>query len=140
MDQLAHHDGYVSSSMDDSMVGGGGVPTINTHDPEGARMTRKGRRKTGEVDLDLDAPRGRVMTLGGDRVRDRNRPGVVRELDGGSSGVERAGLWGTNVRAGGMGREHVLGVSSVKTYLSMGVETSEDLLEGSNSDDSREYT
>ncbi|KAF8514585.1 hypothetical protein BU17DRAFT_68352 [Hysterangium stoloniferum] len=58
-------------------------------------MAGKGKWKTGE--MDVDALRERARTLGGDRVRDGNRTGVV------VAGVE-GGLGGANVRAGGTGR------------------------------------
>jgi protein HIRA/HIR1 len=68
MEQAQAHDGYVSSSMDDSMMGGG-LPTIDAYGPDWVGMSGKGRRKTRE--MDVDGPRGRARTLGGDRVGGR---------------------------------------------------------------------
>ncbi|KAF8507282.1 hypothetical protein BU17DRAFT_71253 [Hysterangium stoloniferum] len=64
--------------------------------PQSVGMAGKGRRKTGETYV--DAPRGRARTLGGNRVRDGNRTGVVVA---GVEGAGLGGLGGANVRAGG---------------------------------------
>ena len=116
-----------SASAEDAMMGG--QPTIDAYGPEGVG---KGKRKAG--DMDMDMPRGRARTLGGDRVRE---VGPVREISvsEGGGGLSRLGGSGpTNVRSVG-GRDYVLSVPSVKTYLSVRVEASEDVLEGSNFDD-----
>ncbi|KAF8490609.1 WD40-repeat-containing domain protein [Gautieria morchelliformis] len=127
----ASQTGYVSGapSAEDGMSGG--LPTIDAYGPDGKG---KGKRKAG--DMDLDMPKGRARTLGGDRVRE---VGPVRELplnegDGGPSLTAGSGT----PNFGSMGsRGDVLSVPSVKTYLSVRVETSEDILEGSNFDDGR---
>ena len=113
-----------SSSAEDAAM-----PTIDAYGPEGKG---KGKRRNG--DIDMDTPRGRARTLGGDRVREL---GPVREISvgEGSGGLSRVdGSGATNVRSAGS-RDYVFSVPSVKTYLSVRVEGSEDVLEGSNFDD-----
>jgi hypothetical protein len=123
-----------SSSAEDAALGVmmGGAPTIDAYGPDG-KGAGKGKGRVGDVDVDM--PRGKGRTLGGDRVRE---VGPVRELasgDGGLSGAGGIGFGGTNVKSG---REHVLSVPSVKTYLSVRVEAREDVLEASNSEDGSE--
>lgn len=116
-----------SASVEDVMMGG--LPTIDAYGPEGKG---KGKRKAGDVDVDV--PRGRARTLGGDRVRE---VGPVREISqgqGGSGPIAIGGSGATNVRNAG-GRDYVLSVPSVKTYISARVEGTEDVLEGSNFED-----
>jgi protein HIRA/HIR1 len=116
-----------ASSAEDGMSGG--LPTIDAYGPDGKG---KGKRKAG--DMDLDMPKGRARTLGGDRVRE---VGPVREIfssEGDDGPSRRAGTGATSF--GSMSsRGQVLSIPSVKTYLSVRVETSEDILEGSNFDD-----
>ena len=116
-----------SSSAEDGMMGG--LPTIDAYGPEGKG---KGKRKAG--DIDMDAPRGRARTLGGDRVRE---VAPVREISLTQGGVGPSALGGSgapNLRHASS-RDHILSVPSIKTYLSVRVEGSEDILEGSNFDD-----
>jgi protein HIRA/HIR1 len=120
-----------SASVEDVMMGG--VPTIDAYGPEGKG---KGRRKAG--DGDGDGPRGRARTLGGDRVRE---VGPVREIPLGQEGGGPMAVGGGGPTHVGSvsAREHVLPVPSVKTYISVRVEGSEDVLEGSNFEDSSEW-
>ncbi|KAF8588803.1 WD40 repeat-like protein [Ramaria rubella] len=113
-----------SSVEDDALGMMGGLPTIDAYG--------RGKRKASEMDVDM--PRPKARTLGGDRVRE---VGPVRDIPLGEdgSGLSRVGGGGTNARGGG--REHILSVPSVKTYLSARVEANEDVLEGSNFEDGR---
>ena len=122
-----------SASAEDVTLGG--IPTIDAFGPDG-KGAGKGKRKAG--DMDVDVLRTKARTLGGDRVREI---GPVREIASEDApGPSELGLGAsrsTNVRRVS-GREHVLTVPSVKTYISVRVEGSEDILEGSNFEDGRE--
>lgn len=78
-------------------------------------------------DMDIDMPRMRARTLGGDHVRES---GPVREIriDNEISSGSRP----LNVRFRDGWKDHVLSVPSIKTFLSVRVDGTEDVLEGAN--------
>lgn len=92
----------------------------------------KGRRKTN--DMDVDIPRGRARTLGGDYVRE-TRP--VRELRPDNDLPSGSGPTNVRFRDGFRDHAHILSIPSIKTFLSVRVEGTEDVLEGANFDNDR---
>ncbi|GJJ10789.1 hypothetical protein Clacol_005017 [Clathrus columnatus] len=116
-----------SMSLDNGGVGGPNIDVFNNS------IESKSRRKPND-NMEVDIPRGRARTLGGDHVRES---GAVREIRGDhdiAGGIAPS----SNVRFRGDGwRDHVLSIPSVKTFLSVRVEGTEDVLEGANFDDGR---
>lgn len=106
--------------MDDGMMSSG-VPSIDAYGPEG-------KRKINEMDVDV--PRGKARTLGGDRVRDVSQEQATEIV--GRDGIGQ--VWS----APRTRTADVLNVPRIMTQLSVRVEGSEDILEGNNFEDARE--
>ncbi|KIJ51707.1 hypothetical protein M422DRAFT_203025 [Sphaerobolus stellatus SS14] len=114
------------SQQDDAMMGGG-APSIDAYGPDG----QKGKRKAS--DMDVDGPRTKARTLGGDRVRDAS--GIqVKEIN---AGADIADNWAVAGPAR-VAPANILSVPRVLSYLTVRVEdTRDDILEGNNYEDGR---
>lgn len=92
----------------------------------------KSRRKANDTDLDI--PRGRARTLGGDYVRET---GPVRELRPDNDLPSGGGPMNIRYRENFRDHVYILNIPSIKTFLSVRVEGTEDVLEGANFESGR---